>query len=38
MMRVAFSHRPREGLDIFAVYDRTSSALEEISVKLVATF
>lgn len=36
--RLAYSHRPREGLDIFAVYDRGSSDRREFSVKLVKTF
>jgi hypothetical protein len=37
-VRLAYSHRPREGLDIFAVYDRGSSGRSELSVKLVKTF
>jgi len=36
--RLAYSHRPREGLDIFAVYDNSPSVPDELSVKVVKTF
>jgi len=36
--RIAYSHRPRSGLDIFAVYDTNSRERAKFSVKVVATF
>ncbi|HZL94173.1 MAG TPA: DUF5916 domain-containing protein, partial [Vicinamibacterales bacterium] len=36
--RLAYSHRPRRGLDIFAVYDSSPFADDEVSVKVVKTF
>jgi hypothetical protein len=36
--RLAYSHRPRAGLDIFAVYDSDSLDRNEFSIKVVKTF
>lgn len=36
--RLAYSHRPRKGLDIFAVYDDDTTKDWEFSVKIVKTF
>jgi len=38
LLRVAYAHRARQGLDIFAVYDRSRTGSDEFSIKLVATF
>jgi hypothetical protein len=36
--RLAYAHRPRKGLDIFAVYDDDSIKKAEFSIKIVKTF
>jgi len=36
--RLAYGHRPRKGLDIFAVYDDNSTKAAEFSLKIVKTF
>jgi hypothetical protein len=36
--RLAYSHRPRKGLDIFAVFDDDTTKAWEFSVKVVKTF
>lgn len=36
--RLAYAHRPRKGLDIFAVYDDSTEKDAEYSIKLVKTF
>jgi len=36
--RIAYSHRPRRGLDIYAVYDTNSLERAKLSLKIVATF
>ncbi len=36
--RLAYGHRPRKGLDIFAVYDDDSIKKAEFSIKIVKTF
>lgn len=36
--RIAYSHRPRQGLDIFAIYDTNSLERSKVSFKVVATF
>lgn len=38
LYRLAYSHRPRQGLDIFAVYDKATAQLDEFSIKVVKTF
>jgi hypothetical protein len=38
LLRFAYSHRPRRGLDIFAVFDSDSRRPDELSVKVVKTF
>ena len=37
-LRLAYSHRPRRGLDIFVVFDGGSQRYEELSVKFVRSF
>jgi hypothetical protein len=36
--RLAYAHRPRRGLDIFAVYDDDTTKAAEFSIKVVKTF